>query len=57
MEDLQSPLAKVTPVLAKKDHPVWVEILPYFTPKEFNRPYDMDVEFLRLLVPTATTIL
>lgn len=44
-----SPLAGRHPVLAKADHPVWEEIKQAFKPTEFQRPYDMDAEFLRLL--------
>jgi hypothetical protein len=49
MENLESPLLNVSPQVAKKGHPVWAEISAHFLPAEFNRPYDMDVAFLRWL--------
>jgi hypothetical protein len=46
---VQSPLGKVSPQFAHKDHPVWAEVRPEFTPKDFANPYRMDVGFLRWL--------
>lgn len=45
----KGPLDGVKPEFAKLDHPVWKEIWPEFTPKEFEAPEKMDVHFLRLL--------
>lgn len=52
--ELQSPLLHKLPVFAHKKHPVWQEIAPQddqpgFKPAEFDNPYEMEVEFLRLL--------
>ena len=47
---MESPLKNVSPQLAKKGHPVWSEIAPYFAPSEFNNPFEMDVGFLRWLL-------
>jgi hypothetical protein len=48
-DPLKSPLANASPAPAKLGHPVWGEIGDYFQPHEFRNPYEMDVEFLRLL--------
>lgn len=44
-----SPLADKPAALAKAEHPVWGEIAGAFKITEFQRPHEMDVEFLRLL--------
>lgn len=49
MPPLASPLAGRPPVAAPAVHPVWTEIAPELVPSDFRNPYDMDVEFLRLL--------
>jgi uncharacterized protein YcbK (DUF882 family) len=35
--------------LAVPDHPVWAEIAPELTPREFHEPAQMEVDFLRRL--------
>lgn len=50
MSVLLSPLSLANRELAVIGHPVWSELVPFFTPKDFRNPYMMDVEFLRWLV-------
>jgi hypothetical protein len=45
---VSGPLAHVAPELATEDHPVWSEIAPELTPRDFRQPYLMDVHALRL---------
>jgi hypothetical protein len=49
MSTWESPLKDVPKEYAKMGHPVWAEIHEYLSPHEFRFPYEMDVEFLRLL--------
>jgi len=44
-----SPLAGKHPSMAGLDHPIWEIIAPEFMIEEFNSPYDMDANFLKLL--------
>jgi hypothetical protein len=46
---MPGPLEGIAPVAATASHPVWGEISAFFTPREFNYPYRMDVSFLRML--------
>lgn len=47
---MESPLKHASPQPAKASHPVWQEVAPYFSQKEFKNPYAMDAEFLRWLL-------
>lgn len=43
------PLAGIPREAAGPRHPVWAEIAPELTPRDFQHPHAMDASFLRLL--------
>lgn len=49
---MKGPLGDVLAEAAVEGHPVWQEIAPELTPRDFRFPWQMDVHFLRLLSRT-----